>query len=122
MSSNTSLSDAGSRSPLLGSGGHEGEAKARWWKRILDVEAAKNQVLFSLPITITNLSYYLIPLVSVMFAGHLGELQLAGSNLAHSWSTVTGLTLMIFYCPYYEVCSAHLGRPTSEGLPREAYL
>uniref|UniRef100_A0A5B7AAT0 Protein DETOXIFICATION n=1 Tax=Davidia involucrata TaxID=16924 RepID=A0A5B7AAT0_DAVIN len=92
MSRNTSNnSDAAAASPLL----EESSDGGGWWKKVLDMEEAKKQVLFSLPMILTNFSYYFIPLVSVMFAGHLGELELAGSNLANSWSTVTGLTFMI---------------------------
>ncbi|KAL4333099.1 hypothetical protein GQ457_07G014690 [Hibiscus cannabinus] len=65
-----------------------------WWKKVLDLEEAKNQVLFSLPMILTNLVYYSLTLVSVMFAGHLGELQLAGATLANSWATVTGFAFM----------------------------
>ncbi|KAK8647881.1 hypothetical protein V6N13_121605 [Hibiscus sabdariffa] len=65
-----------------------------WWKNVLDLEEAKNQVLFSLPMILTNLVYYSLTLVSVMFAGHLGELQLAGATLANSWATVTGFAFM----------------------------
>lgn len=80
--------------------GHEEEAAAgeredRWWKKVLDLEEAKNQVLYSLPMILTNVSYYMIPVVSVMFAGHLGDLELAGSNLANSWATVTGYAFMV---------------------------
>nr|GEW53419.1 protein DETOXIFICATION 19-like [Tanacetum cinerariifolium] len=63
-----------------------------WWNKLLDYEEAKNQMLFSLPMIITNVAYYSIPLVSVMFAGHLGEVELAAANLANSWATVTGLS------------------------------
>ncbi|XP_059661500.1 protein DETOXIFICATION 18-like [Cornus florida] len=90
-------SDGTSRRPLLddesASGG--GEEREYWWKKVVDVEEAKNQVLFSLPMILTNVCYYFIPLVSVMFAGHLGDLQLAAANLANSWTTVTGLSFMI---------------------------
>ncbi|KAF7140450.1 hypothetical protein RHSIM_Rhsim06G0200900 [Rhododendron simsii] len=80
--------------------GHEeeaatGERENRWWKKVLDLEEAKNQVLYSLPMILTNVSYYMIPMVTVMFAGHLGDLELAGSNLANSWATVTGYAFMI---------------------------
>ena len=71
----------------------------RWWSwtyKLLDMEEAKRQVLFSLPMIITNVCYYAIPLISVMFAGHLGQLQLASSNLANSWATVTGFSFMVF--------------------------
>ncbi|PIN18346.1 hypothetical protein CDL12_09006 [Handroanthus impetiginosus] len=77
-------------SPLLGRKTADG-----WWSKVLDVEEAKNQILFALPMILTNVSYYFIPLVSVMFAGHLGDLELAGSNLANSWASVSGFTLMI---------------------------
>ncbi|KAJ0103044.1 hypothetical protein Patl1_04696 [Pistacia atlantica] len=75
---------------------HHGEEETRkgWWKKVMDVEEAKNQVLFSLPMIVTNVCYYAIPLVSVMFAGHLGQLELAGASLANSWATVTGFTFM----------------------------
>ncbi|KAJ9551478.1 hypothetical protein OSB04_015523 [Centaurea solstitialis] len=66
-----------------------------WWKNVLDWEEAKDQILFSLPMILTNVAYYCIPLVSVMFAGHIGEVELAASNLANSWATVTGLSFML---------------------------
>ncbi|KAI8552533.1 hypothetical protein RHMOL_Rhmol06G0274500 [Rhododendron molle] len=75
--------------------GAAGERKDGWWKKVLDLEEAKNQALYSLPMILTNVSYYMIPVVSVMFAGHLGDLELAGSNLANSWATVTGFAFMV---------------------------
>ncbi|KAK0600256.1 hypothetical protein LWI29_013120 [Acer saccharum] len=111
MQANTSSNGASATTPLL----HEeaaaaagatfhGEEEDRnrgggdggWWRKVLvfDVEEAKNQVLFSLPMILTNVFYYSIPLVSVMFAGHLGQLQLAGATLANSWATVTGFAFM----------------------------
>ncbi|KAL6554230.1 Protein DETOXIFICATION 19 [Orobanche minor] len=77
-------------SPLLGRKAAEG-----WMGKVIDVEEAKNQILFALPMILTNVSYYFIPLVSVMFAGHLGDLELAGSNLANSWAAVSGFTFMV---------------------------
>ena len=73
----------------------EGESRRSWWKRVLDVEEAKQQFLFSLPMILTNAFYYLIPLLSVMFAGHLGHLQLAGATLANSWAMVTGFSFVV---------------------------
>ncbi|KAK8973562.1 hypothetical protein V6N11_030752 [Hibiscus sabdariffa] len=93
-----SSSKSPERVALLGKGGHGNEgAKGRWWsmRRVLDLEEAKHQVLFSLPMIICNVSYYSITLVSVMFAGHLGELELAGAALANSWAGVTGFAFMI---------------------------
>ncbi|XP_008775553.2 protein DETOXIFICATION 18-like [Phoenix dactylifera] len=82
-----------SSSPLLESGGGE-RIREGWWRRILDEEEAKNQLLFALPMIITSMSYYAVTLVSVMFAGHLGDLELAGATLGNSWGTVTGIALM----------------------------
>ncbi|WCJ32189.1 MATE efflux family protein [Euphorbia peplus] len=67
------------------------------WKKMMemDMEEAKKQSLFSMPIILTNVFYYLIPLVSVMMAGHLGQLQLASATLANSWATVTGFAFMV---------------------------
>lgn len=70
----------------------------RWWDKVMDWKEAKNQILFSLPMILTNVAYYLIPLASVMFAGHIGEVELAASNLANSWATVTGFSFMVSSC------------------------
>lgn len=88
MFGNGTISD-NTTTPLLLEGGH-----GRWWDKVLDVEEAKKQAWFSLPMILTNVSYFSITLVSVMFAGHLGELELAGSTLANSWATVTGFAFM----------------------------
>lgn len=60
----------------------------------MDVDEAKSQLLFSIPMILTNMSYYAITLVSVMFAGHLGDTELAGATLGNSWSSVTGIALV----------------------------
>ncbi|XVF78550.1 hypothetical protein PTKIN_Ptkin14bG0143300 [Pterospermum kingtungense] len=65
------------------------------WSKALDLEETKNQILFSLPMILTNLFYFSITLVSVMFAGHLGDLELAAAALANSWATVTGFAFMV---------------------------
>uniref|UniRef100_M1CCE6 TRANSPARENT TESTA 12 protein n=1 Tax=Solanum tuberosum TaxID=4113 RepID=M1CCE6_SOLTU len=70
----------------------------KWWiiilNKLIDVEEAKNQILFSLPMIVVTSCFYFINLVSVMFAGHLGQLELAASNLANSWAMVSGLAFM----------------------------
>ncbi|KNA08349.1 hypothetical protein SOVF_163430 [Spinacia oleracea] len=94
-------SNNGGATPLLvAEGGVHGGGKSvkeekLWFERIVDVKEAKDQILYSLPMILTNVFYYLIPIVSVMFAGHLGQIQLAGSNLANSWATVTGFAFMM---------------------------
>lgn len=105
MANNASLDGRVTQStPLLevGDGGGEEREDRRgrnqvsgWWNRVLDFEEAKIQLRFSLPMILTNTFYYMITLVSVMFAGHLGELQLAGSSLANSWNSVTGVAVMV---------------------------
>lgn len=80
-------------SPLL----ERSTAGNGWLSKVIDVDEAKDQIVFALPMILTNVSFYLIPLVSVMFAGHLGELELAGSNLANSWAAVSGFALMVIY-------------------------
>ncbi|KAL8141309.1 hypothetical protein V2J09_007330 [Rumex salicifolius] len=62
--------------------------KKKWWLRLVDMEEAKRQLGLSFPMILTNASLYMIPLVSMMFVGHLGELQLAGSALATSWTAI----------------------------------
>ncbi|KAK1580863.1 hypothetical protein Q3G72_000814 [Acer saccharum] len=105
MQANTSSDGATATKPLLqeaaaGVSFHGEEDRNRggggWWRKVLvlDVEEAKNQVLFSLPMILTNVFYYAIPLVSVEFAGHLGHLELAGATLANSWATVTVFAFM----------------------------
>ncbi|PHT25258.1 MATE efflux family protein LAL5 [Capsicum baccatum] len=68
---------------------------SRWCSKLIDVEEAKNQLMYALPMFVVNGCFYLINLVSVMFAGHLGKLELAASNLANSWSMVTGFSFMV---------------------------
>ncbi|XP_020271382.1 protein DETOXIFICATION 18-like [Asparagus officinalis] len=62
--------------------------------KFIDVKEAKTQLLLSVPMILTNMSYYAVTLASVMFAGHLGDLELAGATLGNSWGTVTGIALM----------------------------
>ncbi|MCD7448873.1 hypothetical protein HAX54_046967 [Datura stramonium] len=74
------------------------ETNKRWIviaNKVIDVEEAKNQILFSLPMIVVTGCFYFINLVSVMFAGHLGKLELAASNLANSWAEVSGFCFMV---------------------------
>lgn len=75
--------------------GGERKSPELWWNKVLDLREAKDQILFSLPMIFTNVSYYLIPLTSVMFAGHLGDLEMAAANLANSWAVVSGIAVMV---------------------------
>lgn len=84
-----------SSTPLLNSGNEVVESNEICLKKLIDVNEAKIQILFSVPMILTNLATYAVPLVSVMFAGHLGHLELAGATLANSWGIVTGFALMV---------------------------
>lgn len=93
----SSSSHGRTREALLEESDINGRENRKWWKKVLDMEEAKHQLLFSLPMILTNLFYYLITLVSVMLVGHLGDLQLAGATLANSWFSVTGVALMVLH-------------------------
>ncbi|VAI61974.1 unnamed protein product [Triticum turgidum subsp. durum] len=91
-----------SAAPLLEpAGGKGGEAKRpcgcppAWLRRLIDTEEAWAQLQFAVPMVLTNMSYYGIPLVSVMFSGHLGDVHLAGATLGNSWATVTGYAFVM---------------------------
>ncbi|XP_021896717.1 protein DETOXIFICATION 18-like isoform X2 [Carica papaya] len=64
------------------------------WKKALDVKEVKKQVYLSFPLILTTVSYTGITMISVMFAGQLGDLELAGATLGNSWATVTGFAFM----------------------------
>jgi len=67
----------------------------RRWTLGWDWEEAAGQLAFAAPMVATSMAYYAIPLVSVMYAGRLGDLQLAAATLGNSWGTVTGIALMV---------------------------
>ncbi|XP_051200423.1 protein DETOXIFICATION 16 isoform X2 [Lolium perenne] len=57
-------------------------------------EEVKRQLWLAGPLIAGNLLQNLIPMISVMLVGHLGELPLAGASVANSFATVTGFSLM----------------------------
>ncbi|CAN1228933.1 Protein DETOXIFICATION 15 [Linum grandiflorum] len=57
-------------------------------------EEVKKQLWLAGPLVSVNLLTYMLQVVSVMFVGHLGELQLAGASLATSFASVTSITLL----------------------------
>jgi MATE family multidrug resistance protein len=42
-----------------------------------------------------SLLQYSLQVVSVMFAGHLGELSLSGASVASSFANVTGFSVLV---------------------------
>lgn len=104
LENTASNEDETQSTPLISLASHDLEVGAEntrsnsgngWWNKILDLKEAKTQLVFSLPMIFIGVSYYLVALVSVMFAGHLGTLQLAGATLANSWFIVTGASIMV---------------------------
>ncbi|KAL6840666.1 hypothetical protein ACP4OV_029530 [Aristida adscensionis] len=100
MSSAPPLGDdgeAGNAAVGGGGGGGGGQPPRRsrtWLGRVVDTTEACTQLKFAVPMVLTNISYYGIPLVSVMFSGHLDDVQLAGATLGNSWAIVTGYVLL----------------------------
>ncbi|KAK8507399.1 hypothetical protein V6N13_141420 [Hibiscus sabdariffa] len=72
-----------------------GVADGRCWEKVLDLGEAKTQILLAVPMVLSNVFYFSITMVSVMFAGHLGDVELAASTLANSWANVTGFAFMV---------------------------
>ncbi|RCV27544.1 hypothetical protein SETIT_5G333100v2 [Setaria italica] len=75
-------------------GSPAGPPCSSWLGRVVDTEEAWAQLQFAVPMILMSMAYYGIPLVSVMFSGHLGDVQLAGATLGNSWATVTGYALV----------------------------
>ncbi|KAL1563746.1 protein DETOXIFICATION 18-like [Salvia divinorum] len=62
---------------------------------------ARKQISLALPMIFTNVVYFFIPLISVMFAGHLGHL------LANSWAAASGFDLMVGLSGALETLCGH---------------
>ncbi|CAD6338381.1 unnamed protein product [Miscanthus lutarioriparius] len=60
------------------------------------VEAeVRRQVGLAAPLVACSLLQYSLQVVSVMFAGHLGELSLSGASVAASFANVTGFSVLL---------------------------
>ncbi|KAL1194289.1 Protein DETOXIFICATION 1 [Cardamine amara subsp. amara] len=67
--------------------------KATWQTNQFTIELKKVSRLAA-PMAIVTIAQYLLPVISVMVAGHNGELQLAGVALASSFTNVSGFSIM----------------------------
>ncbi|XP_010488661.1 PREDICTED: protein DETOXIFICATION 3 [Camelina sativa] len=67
--------------------------KATWQSGQLYVELKKVSRLAA-PMATVTVAQYLLPVISVMVAGHNGELQLSGVALATSFTNVSGFSIM----------------------------
>lgn len=59
------------------------------------VQELKNVSLMAAPMVVVSVSQFLLQVVSLMMAGHLGELSLAGVALATSFADVTGFSILV---------------------------
>ncbi|EOA32101.1 hypothetical protein CARUB_v10015349mg [Capsella rubella] len=67
--------------------------KATWPSGQLTAELKRVSRLAA-PMATVTIAQYLLPVISVMVAGHNGELQLSGVALATSFTNVTGFSIM----------------------------
>ncbi|MCI01300.1 MATE efflux family protein 5-like, partial [Trifolium medium] len=58
-------------------------------------EEVKKQLWLAGPLTSASLLNFGIQIISVMFVGHLGELPLSGASMATSFTSVTGISVLV---------------------------
>ncbi|CAN6812381.1 unnamed protein product [Brassica oleracea] len=68
-------------------------SKTTWQRGQLTVELKKLSLLAA-PMAIVTIAEYLLPVISVIVAGHNGELQLSGVALATSFTNVSGFSIL----------------------------
>ncbi|KAI4350978.1 hypothetical protein L6164_005378 [Bauhinia variegata] len=59
------------------------------------LEEVKKQLWLAGPLFTVGLLQYSLQVISLMFVGHLGELNLSGASMATSFASVTGFNLMM---------------------------
>ncbi|KAE8702281.1 MATE efflux family protein ALF5 [Hibiscus syriacus] len=69
-------------------------SNGKCWTKVMDFAEAKVQILFAVPMVLSNVFYFSITMVSVMFAGHLGDVEFAQLQLLpiHGPLSLTGLS------------------------------
>ncbi|PON50281.1 Multi antimicrobial extrusion protein [Trema orientale] len=58
-------------------------------------EELKKVTYLAAPMLVGSVSRFLVPVASVMIAGHLGKLTLSGIAIANSFTTITGFSLLV---------------------------
>ncbi|KAF3574814.1 hypothetical protein F2Q69_00063159 [Brassica cretica] len=66
------------------------------WQRGQLTDELKKVGRLAAPMATVTIAQYLLPVISVMIAGHKGELQLSGVALATSFTNVSGFSIMNF--------------------------
>lgn len=59
------------------------------------MEEAKLQLGLAIPLIVVNMLQYCLQVISLMFVGHLGELQLSSASMATSFASVTGFSVLV---------------------------
>ncbi|KAL2631995.1 hypothetical protein R1flu_016681 [Riccia fluitans] len=103
--------------PLSSSSGASSGAQGLTSTQTKDVHAAtwlpdELLQLFQLagPMILVSLLQFLITVVSLMFVGHLGELELSGSSIASTFAVVTGPNIMMgMACAVETLCGQAYG-------------
>jgi MATE family multidrug resistance protein len=67
----------------------------RTWASTTLVEELKKVSCMAAPMVVVVLSLNLLQVVSLMMAGHLGELSLSAVSIGGSFATVTGFSLLV---------------------------
>ncbi|CAH9104828.1 unnamed protein product [Cuscuta epithymum] len=72
------------------------------------------------PMAAVTLSQYLLPIISVMIVGHLGELYLSSTSIAVSIAGVTGFSFMLgMACALETLCGQAYGAKQYRKLGRQ---
>jgi len=58
-------------------------------------EEVRKQLWLAGPLVSVSILNYSLQIISVMFVGHLGQLQLSAASMATSFASVTGFSLLV---------------------------
>ncbi|XP_078157568.1 protein DETOXIFICATION 16-like isoform X3 [Carex rostrata] len=64
------------------------------------LDEVQKQLYLAGPLILVSLLQYSLQVISLMFAGHLGELSLSGASVATSFANVTGFSVLDGGCSY----------------------
>ena len=89
-----------------------GEPKVRKWRVTWSAlaEETKNVGYMAAPMVAVSVIQYLLQVVSVIMAGHLGELSLSGVAIANSFTAVTGFSLVVSLSYLFNLFSPKFGK------------
>jgi hypothetical protein len=87
--------------PLLGGG--NGEEKKGGSSRLAVVAEVRKQLYLAGPLIAGWLLQNVVQMISVMFVGHLGELELSSASIATSFAGVTGFSLLVHTNPFSNI-------------------